>query len=160
LEKPVALALHHHEPDFTHFGLYPRPAAGHWPAIACNLVVRLRRKIIRHRALICYLALSPAVPTFQPTKRKTEKKENLASLFLFFLFGELGPRARATPRPLRGGTPSESLHHIMLAMKPIEFILPAIFGLLTGVALLPFTIWLVLWLLITSQVFMLDISMS
>jgi len=31
-------------------------------------------------------------------------------------------------------------------MKPIEFILPAVFGLLAGVGLLPFTIWLVFWL--------------
>jgi hypothetical protein len=31
-------------------------------------------------------------------------------------------------------------------MNPIEFVLPAVFGLLTGVALLPFTIWLVFWL--------------
>jgi len=34
----------------------------------------------------------------------------------------------------------------MLAMKPIEFILPAVFGLFAGAALLPFTIWLVFWL--------------
>jgi len=31
-------------------------------------------------------------------------------------------------------------------MNPIEFILPAVLGVLAGVGLLPFTIWLVFWL--------------
>jgi len=31
-------------------------------------------------------------------------------------------------------------------MRPIEFILPAVVGVLAGVGLLPFTIWLVFWL--------------
>jgi len=34
----------------------------------------------------------------------------------------------------------------MLAMKPIEFILPAVLGVLAGVGLLPVTLWFVYWL--------------
>jgi len=42
------------------------------------------------------------------------------------------------------GKANSIAHHII--MSPISLILPCVLGLLLGIGLLPFTIWLVFWL--------------
>ena len=112
----VALALHHHEPDFTHFALRSRPAARHWAAAACDLAVWLKAESciteLTHRcscaAHACNfnrLAITRRLfaTAFATEARDKQKEEMISDFYFCFYFLELDPVHTALPRRRIGG---------------------------------------------------------